>query len=125
MNAGSGRFPGGGCRTLSGQLRIPGAAHGQRNREDGLVAVDNIRHEQQRNTQPVVPQVSLLHPDDGFGSRKIKGGAAGIYHRSGDTQLLHGAGEQRLLLKAFIKSSGKLQELGNLLLQRHAANQRL
>ena len=48
------------CRTLFGQLRFKRCALSQRNRENGLEAVDDIQHEQHRDVMRVLLHKILL-----------------------------------------------------------------
>ena len=46
-----------GCRTLD-RLHVPGTGQGQRDGKDGLIAVDHVHPEQQRNAE-----AAFLHRD--------------------------------------------------------------
>ena len=56
-----GGFRGGGARRSLPQVRIEGRRLGQRDREDGAVAVDHVESEQQRHAQPGLLDRDPLH----------------------------------------------------------------
>jgi len=111
VNARSTRLSGGDGRALFSQLGVPARSLGERNRKNGLVAMDDIQPEEDRNAETRVLHCELLQ---GVGLR----GAADVEEGTDRTRARH----LQMLGSCAI---GVLLQLADLLLKGHAADQRL
>ncbi|MNC00098.1 hypothetical protein D3C75_474180 [compost metagenome] len=81
--------------------------------------MDNICHEQQRNTQPVMLQMCLLHRHHSIRTRYAQ-------HRTGitdsltaDTKLIHRTRNLRFVTRLIIERGCQLQQLGYFFVKGH------
>ena len=71
LDAGRGGFPGGHRGGFLHQAGVEAAAHRQRDRVDGLEAVDDVGHKEHRDMVGLALHVALLHLDDVFGAEGV------------------------------------------------------
>ncbi|MNP68419.1 hypothetical protein D3C76_1643710 [compost metagenome] len=92
MNAGSRTLLGGDFSKPFTGFKVKAAAHGQRNREDGPVAVNDIRHEEQRNLLSADLQMSGLLLDYIPGSNTVQNTSDALHYLRLNVQFLKWSG---------------------------------
>ena len=113
MQSGSGSLPGGNGSNLLRQCRIEAGADRKRHREDGLVTMDHVHHEQRRNMVWLSGHHAALQVDDLFRPLDAQQAAhaIGLILRHGE--FLHRAGAYAVIVK---EAAVQLYQLLDLLL---------
>ncbi len=106
---------------LCGRLRAPlyklwikAAALCERNRKGRPVAVDDIRHKQQRNVVRLLFHIGFLHLSDRFCAKHGQRGACFINFLFSDSKFHRGTRQHRFILEKAVR---KLHELSDFFLE--------
>ena len=113
-------FPRGRLTQAAQKLRLKGTAQGQRNGIHRPKAVDDVRHEHQRDLRAASFQVFLLHPSDLPGSHHVQGGAHIPQKLFSDPKLVS---DPKLLPLGVQHVSGNLDQLADLFRYRKGGKQ--